>query len=553
MRAISKLVRDSATLLFVGLLFGCSSDGGTPVDPPDPPPPDPPEPVARFVERTTQAGFGSFGFGVLLPEAEEFSIIGGVAAGDVDNDGDIDLFVVSDATAENTLYVNQGDGTFSPVLVAALVETPLFESGPLFVDYDGDGLLDIIMGGVRNVTDRESLSSVRVYRNLGGLNFMEVSATAGVTPPLELDTYSISAGDVDGDQRLDLFLSHWRSSVGVDATGAPIFLHGGGFLWRNDGGGSFTDITAQAGLADLEYTFTGNFSDIDGDGDLDLLVASDFHSSKVLVNNGGVFSESTGSVLTDGNGMGAAVGDYDGDGDMDWFVSSIWDPNGVAEGNWDTSGNRLYQNDGSGTFTDVSQLAGVRMGFWGWGSCFADFDNDGWLDLFHVNGMHVGGNTMFLEFLADPSRLFMSNGDGTFTEESAALGILDDGQGRGLVCFDADRDGDIDIFVSNNGAQPRFYVNQGVQGNYLGVVLRGPSPNTQGIGALITVTPSMGGIQMREIRAGSNFVSQNPAEAHFGLGAATSVDLSVRWPDGAVTQISNVAANQLLVVSHPGL
>ena len=147
----------------------------------------------------------------------------------------------------------------------------------------------------------------------------------------------------------------------------------------------------------------------------------------------------------------------------------------------------------------------------------------------------------------------MSNGDGTFTEESAALGLMDVGQGRGVVCFDADRDGDIDIFVSNNGAQPRFYVNQGVQGNYLGVVLRGPSPNTQGIGALITVTPSIGGIQMREIRAGSNFVSQNPAEAHFGLGAATGVDLSVRWPDGAVTQVSNVPANQLLVVSHPGL
>ena len=319
----------------------------------------------------------------------------------------------------------------------------------------------------------------------------------------------------------------------------------------------FRDITTQAGLQDLEYTFTPNFSDIDGDGDLDLLVASDNNSSRVFVNTDGVFSESTGSILSDQNGMGSAVGDYDGDGDMDWFVSSIFDPNG-AEAHWGTTGNRLYQNDGSGTFTDVTESAGVREGFWGWGSCFADFDNDGWLDLFHVNGWRTRVTN---EFSADPSRLFMSNGDGTFTEASLVNGLVDDGQGRGVVCFDADRDGDIDIFVSNNGDGPSFYMNQVVEVNrdveirvvnYLEVVLRGPSPNTQGIGALITITPSTGGTQVREIRAGNNFVSQNPAEAHFGLGDATSVDLSVRWPDGMVSTESNVAANQLLVLSHPG-
>ena len=275
------------------------------------------------------------------------------------------------------------------------------------------------------------------------------------------------------------------------------------------------------------------------------------------MNTDGVFSESTGSILSDQNGMGSAVGDYDGDGDMDWFVSSIFDPNG-AEAHWGTTGNRLYQNDGSGTFTDVTESAGVREGFWGWGSCFADFDNDGWLDLFHVNGWRTRVTN---EFSADPSRLFMSNGDGTFTEASLVNGLVDDGQGRGVVCFDADRDGDIDIFVSNNGDGPSFYMNQVVEVNrdveirvvnYLEVVLRGPSPNTQGIGALITITPSTGGTQVREIRAGSNFVSQNPAEAHFGLGDATSVDLSVRWPDGTESTVLNVAANQLLVLSHPG-
>jgi len=260
-----------------------------------------------------------------------------------------------------------------------------------------------------------------------------------------------------------------------------------------------------------------------------------------------VFSESTGSILTDEYGMGSAVGDYDDDGDMDWFVSSIFGE--ISPLVPLATGNRLYQNDGSGRFTDVSESAGVREGFWGWGSCFADFDNDGWLDLFHVNGWRLA----FRTFWADPSRLFMSNGDGTFTEASSANGLMDDGQGRGVVCFDADRDGDIDIFVSNHGAAPRFYMNELVQGNYLGVVLRGPSPNTQGIGALITITTEFGRPKVREIRAGSNFVSQNPAEAHFGLGSATSVDVSVRWPDGMTSQVSNVPANQLLVLCYPGL
>ncbi len=539
-RAISKIPQLSAALLITCLILGCGPERPTgPTITLERIPP--PAGTATFVDRTTESGFGGIRLAPDLPLAQAFKIIGGAAAGDVDNDGDIDLFVVSEGrrTDENTLYVNQGDGTFSRTSPTA--DTPLYESGPLFVDYDGDGLLDIIMGGVRIVEDGgnypldpDQPAAVRVYHNIGGLNFVDVTSTAGLTLSLELNTYSISAADINGDQRLDLFLSHWRSS----------FFGGGGFLWRNDGAGVFTDISTQAGLDNLQssWTFAANFSDIDGDADLDLLVASDFRTSMVFLNSGGVFSRSTGSILTDQNGMGAAVGDYDGDGDMDWFVSSIFDP---AYG---LSGNRLYQNDGSGTFTDVSPSAGVREGFFGWGSCFADFDNDGWLDLFHVNGWQLEG----AEWLADPSVLFMSNGNGTFTEASLGNGLVDNGQGRGVVCFDADRDGDIDIFVANNGEAPSFYVNQLDQSNYLGVVLKGPSPNTQGIGALITITPSIGGTLVREIRAGSNFLSQDPAEAHFGLGAATSVDLSVRWPDGMVSTESNVAANQLLVLSHPG-
>ena len=194
LRASSHIARLPGALLIACITLGCSE----PTEPTESF--QPTVSPQRFVDHTTASGFGGPRFGPLLPNSQFGAVIGGVAAGDVDNDGDIDLFVVSEGTGENTLYVNQGDGTFSATLLAALSDTPLFESGPLFVDYDGDGLLDIIMGGVRKLSDRDQLNSVRVYRNLGGLNFVDASATAGVTPPLELETYSITAADINGDQ-----------------------------------------------------------------------------------------------------------------------------------------------------------------------------------------------------------------------------------------------------------------------------------------------------------------------------------------------------------------
>ena len=433
-------------------------------------------------------------------------MIGGVASGDLDADGDIDLFLVSEGSEVNLLYLNRGDGTFQEVAADyGVSDTPLYESGPLFVD---------------------------------------VTPETGLVLPEWVDTYSITAGDINGDNLLDLFLTHWALAPTIGQQ------H---LLWRNSGGGSFVDVTSPYGLDGLRHTFTANFSDIDLDGDLDILLASDFGNSKVLRNDGGILVEQPASVLTDENGMGASVGDYDNDGDLDWFVTSIWDPDGIAEANWGLSGNRLYENDGQGGYTDVSIRAGVRVGYWGWGSCFADFDNDGNLDLFHVNGFNSVESDAS-EFWADPSRLFMSNGDGTFVERSSDLGLDDTKQGRGVVCFDADRDGDIDIFISNNRASPSFYVNEGTGlNNYLEIVLRGASPNTQGIGARITVMTGGGGQQIREIRAGNNFLSQSPAEAHFGLGGEQTVDVSVRWPDGNLTDLEDVWANQVLVIPHPSL
>jgi hypothetical protein len=210
------------------------------------------------------------------------------------------------------------------------------------------------------------------------------------------------------------------------------------------------------------------------------------------------------------------VGDYDNDGILDWFVSSVWDPDGPAGENWYASGNRLYRGRGDGTFDDVTDAAGVREGFWGWGSTFADFDNDGHLDIFHVNGWY--SSSAAAQFLMDPSRLFVANGDGTFTERSAEVGLNDTGMGRGVVAFDYDRDGDLDLFVANGQGPSRLWRNDSPPGNHwLGLRLRGRAPNTEAIGARIWVRTG-GTTQLRELRAGSNFESQDPAEAHFGLG-----------------------------------
>ncbi len=499
---------------------------------------------------------------------EPHLVSGGVAAGDFDADGWFDLYVVRGSLGPNLLFRNLGEGeggnvSFEEIGEAAGVAIGGTGAGPTFADLDGDGRLDLIVGGIAG--DRP-----RLFRNLGDRTFEEITAGSGIFSTL--DTFSTALGDVDRDGDLDLFLSHW-SPAGGDPVGAP-------HLWRNDTGPvedpargaavTFSPIDFAAGIAGAytpdDFSFTPTFTDLDADGWPDLLVTGDFGTSRIFHNLGTgagasvSFEVVAGTVITDENGMGAAVGDYDNDGDLDWFVSSIWDPDGIPEGNWGVTGNRLYRNLGATfEFEDATDQAGVRQGYWGWGSCFADFNNDGYLDLFHTNGFQAPGAT---EFHRDPARLFVSNGavsNGaggtvTFDQRAVELGVADDGQGRGVVCFDYDRDGDIDLFVANHSGPPLLYRNDGGnQLHYLQLRLRGAASaarNSEAIGARVTV--SAGGIrQLREIRAGSNYVSQNPAEAHFGLGAAEQVDeLLIRWPDGEIQVITEVAADQLLEIEQ---
>ena len=243
--------------------------------------------------------------------------------------------------------------------------------------------------------------------------------------------------------------------------------------------------------------------------------------------------------------MGLAIGDYDADGDMDWFVTGIF-------GEVHQVGNRLYRNN-NGLFEDVSGSAKIYDGSWGWGACFADFDNDGDLDIYHTNGWQ---NNNAGNWETDMSRLFVSPGGpenlGTFEEKAAQWGIQDNEQGRGIVCADFDNDGDIDVFVThrdpNNSAS--LYRNDSDKNNWLKVKLNGTAPNTEALGARILVTTGSYK-QLREVIAGSNFTSQNPTDQLFGLGSFSQADsVEIQWANGTKTTLQNVNANQKLVVTQ---
>ena len=216
----------------------------------------------------------------------------------------------------------------------------------------------------------------------------------------------------------------------------------------------------------------------------------------------------------------------------------------------DHAGNFLYRNNGDRTFTDATDAAGVRNSGWSWGTTFLDQDNDRDLDLFVTNGWDPN--------LPDQSHVYQNN-SGVFTDVSNAAGVTDNKLGRGLLSFDYDNDGDLDVFIVNHGNNPILYRNDGGNANdWLKIKVQGTDSNRDGIGAFITVDPDssvVGDEIVREINAGSNFLSQNDLTAHFGLGpSAGTVDLvTVVWPSGAVQQLSNVSANQVLNVVENAL
>jgi len=464
---------------------------------------------------------------------EQQIIAGGVAVGDVNGDGWDDLYVVHGGSGRNRLFINKGDGSFEDdtrSAVIALKDKPT--TGPLFFDSNGDGALDLFVGGINSTT-------AWLFLNNNNGVFSDITENSGFASLS--DSFSATSGDYNKDGLLDLYISHWLTNGS------------GGYLWKNKGANQYEDVSFDAGLLSVNVNgFTGNFADINADGWDDLLIAADFGTSQLYLNQqNGTFSNVTSSTISDENGMGASVADYDNDGDLDWFVTSIFDPNGSPEGSWGVTGNRLYNNQGDGSYVDVTDSAKVRDGGWGWASCFSDFNNDGHLDIFHVNGFEMPTDHRAQEYYEDRSRLFIANGDGSFSEMAASLGITDAGQGRGIACLDYDLDGDIDIFIANNQAAPRLFKNNLDGGNnYLSIKLAGELPNTFAVGAKVTVVCG-DSQQIRIVNAGSNFSSQNSYLLHFGLADCNLVgSVHVQWPDNRETRINNVSVNQLLAISQ---
>ncbi|MCF2949924.1 CRTAC1 family protein [Paraglaciecola aquimarina] len=490
----------------------------------------------NFVDITSLAGIN---YSHSMPNGDGIlEMSGGIAAGDFDNDGWVDLYAVGGDGQPNLLLKNMADGTFSDVAEFAEVNQLFRGSGPAFGDLDGDGRLDLFVGSVGG-------SAPKLFLSRANDKFLDITQSSGLVLPG--NNFGATWGDYDKDDDLDLVITHWSS---VSEEHYPYF-------WRNNGDNTFTDVSTEVGITEVmqqfgtrDKSFTPNFADINNDGWQDLLLVSDNHRTRIFINNkDGTFSDTTDrEIISDNAGMGSAIGDYDNDGDIDWFVSAITFKDGVTHFGSLTPGNRLYQNQGDGTFIDKTDEAGVRDGYWGWGACFADFDNDTNLDIFHVNGMQ--GENIDERFLEDPSRLFMSNGDGTFTESSEQAGIIDNDMGRGLVCFDYDKDGDLDLYVANYNQPPKLFCNSGSINNFVNIKLREKSKNTQALGARIIITAN-NTEQMRELRTSNNYVSQNPVEAHFGLGQATKLtQVKIIWPDGKQSELTDLNINQFITITR---
>jgi hypothetical protein len=426
----------------------------------------------------------------------------GVTAGDYNNDGWPDLYVCN--YGSNALYRNNQDGTFTDVSQTAGVVDPRWSSSAAFADYDGDGWLDLYV-----------------------TNYVEFDPR---NPPAIKDC-------------------QYR---GIPVHCGPKgFLAAGDVLYHNNGDGSFSDVTREAGMAVLPaYGLGVMWGDYDNDGDPDLYVANDSMASFLFQNQGNATFREIGAssgvaYSEDGQaqaGMGVAMADYDHDGFFDFYKTNFSDDY-----------NNLYRNLGKGVFRDVSYASGLAIPCWrmlGWGTAFIDFDNDGWEDIFVSNGHvypQVDRFPIDITF-AQPKQLFRSLGNGKFEEISRNLGkdLTAAWSSRGSAVADFDNDGDPDIAVNNmDGPVSLFRCDGGSRsGNWLSLDLRDAKANRSAIGSRVVVETEKTR-QMQELQAGSSYQACNDARFHFGVGSSDAVKVvTIRWPDGQLQHIEKVPANQ---------
>ena len=474
------------------------------------------------------------------PCGETSILTGGAAIADFDADGDMDIFVPRLGLPDR-LYRNDGLGNFEDIAPALGIASAGSSNSASWVDVDADGDLDLFVGTLAADPNLFWIQQPGTWIDAAEATGLAM-ADPTVDRPRECGAmFSAAFADADGDADLDFFVSRWVPGSFAYASR----------YYENDGTGKFTDRTLELGLnpTHRSVVFVSSWFDFDEDDDLDVLVTADFETSEFFenVDNRWVKSTEEAGFGIDENGMGTTVGDVDRDGDLDVFVTAIYGVTPQECGlSWGCIGNRMYINNGDLTFTDCTEQYDVADGGWGWGTNMFDADLDGDLDVAMTGGyyLHWPEPSAFDRLRAALSRyqhgglrLWVNEGETPFVEQSEALGFVSETLGRGLYPFDMDGDGDLDVFLVNNIAEPVLFENRGAEArHWLAVRLEDDAPNTHGIGASVFVRPPAGIWQRAEIALSASLMGSLPIQAHFGLGDYDgAVEVRVEWPDNTET------------------